>query len=307
MNRITAIIQKRKMLHFVSVISLLVSLFLLSNSALGGKKILGCCQYPPPPQGSGGCADVPDLGEPKNTWMIRCCMGMCTNGTFTYDQVCIKGQCVNPPAGCDTTLPQQNQKSSYKTTLPIPSDSVLTFVLDASVPHSIMINLPDELGGGQVQINTFECSFTVRLRHTEFPNILCLRLLNMTASAPSFSIHGQETGANHMSIDTCCQLGYYDVSTDSLVISYWGTITNDLFAPDTIFVMGFAVGAFDESGPDGILSLETHSVDIYPFSPCFGARIPTLTEWGLIIFGVVLLGFITYVFLRRRKAAVSLR
>jgi hypothetical protein len=35
--------------------------------------------------------------------------------------------------------------------------------------------------------------------------------------------------------------------------------------------------------------------------------IPTLTEWGLIIFGVVLLGFITYVFLRRRKAAVSLR
>jgi hypothetical protein len=29
--------------------------------------------------------------------------------------------------------------------------------------------------------------------------------------------------------------------------------------------------------------------------------IPTLTEWGLIIFGVVLLGFITWVFLRRRK------
>ena len=30
--------------------------------------------------------------------------------------------------------------------------------------------------------------------------------------------------------------------------------------------------------------------------------IPSLTEWGLIIFGVVLIGFITYVFLRRRKA-----
>jgi len=29
--------------------------------------------------------------------------------------------------------------------------------------------------------------------------------------------------------------------------------------------------------------------------------IPTLTEWGLIIFGVVLLGFITWVFLRRRQ------
>jgi len=30
--------------------------------------------------------------------------------------------------------------------------------------------------------------------------------------------------------------------------------------------------------------------------------IPTLTEWGMIIFGVVLIGFITWVFLRRRKA-----
>ncbi len=37
-------------------------------------------------------------------------------------------------------------------------------------------------------------------------------------------------------------------------------------------------------------------------------QIPTLSEWGLIIFGVVLLGFITWVFLRRRKtSAVSLQ
>ena len=47
--------------------------------------------------------------------------------------------------------------------------------------------------------------------------------------------------------------------------------------------------------------------DHEPFTPksanstyCFG-RIPTLTEWGLIIFGVVLVGFITWVFLKRRK------
>jgi hypothetical protein len=33
----------------------------------------------------------------------------------------------------------------------------------------------------------------------------------------------------------------------------------------------------------------------------FAADIPTLTEWGLIIFGVVLLGVITWVFLKRRK------
>jgi hypothetical protein len=37
--------------------------------------------------------------------------------------------------------------------------------------------------------------------------------------------------------------------------------------------------------------------------PC----IPTLPEWGLIIFGLLLLGFITWVFLRRRKTAVSLQ
>jgi hypothetical protein len=39
--------------------------------------------------------------------------------------------------------------------------------------------------------------------------------------------------------------------------------------------------------------------------PVCPPTIPTLTEWGLIIFGVVLLGFITWVFLRRRKAVVS--
>ena len=36
-----------------------------------------------------------------------------------------------------------------------------------------------------------------------------------------------------------------------------------------------------------------------------GAAIPTLTEWGLIIFGLVLIGFITWVFLRRRRKAVA--
>jgi N-acetylneuraminic acid mutarotase len=35
--------------------------------------------------------------------------------------------------------------------------------------------------------------------------------------------------------------------------------------------------------------------------------VPTLSEWGLIIFGVVLLGFISWVFLRKRKTALSLR
>lgn len=40
---------------------------------------------------------------------------------------------------------------------------------------------------------------------------------------------------------------------------------------------------------------------------CAPPLIPTLTEWGLIIFGVVLIGFITWVFLKRRKAVASLQ
>jgi hypothetical protein len=36
-------------------------------------------------------------------------------------------------------------------------------------------------------------------------------------------------------------------------------------------------------------------------------QIPTLTEWGMIIFGVLLLGFITWVFLKRRKPVVSVQ
>ncbi|MGB8656521.1 MAG: hypothetical protein WCE90_01890 [Candidatus Zixiibacteriota bacterium] len=35
--------------------------------------------------------------------------------------------------------------------------------------------------------------------------------------------------------------------------------------------------------------------------------IPTLTEWGLIIFGVVLLGFITWVFLKKRRRVIGVR
>jgi LPXTG-motif cell wall-anchored protein len=34
------------------------------------------------------------------------------------------------------------------------------------------------------------------------------------------------------------------------------------------------------------------------------AAIPTLTEWGLILLGLVLLGFITWVFFKRKKALI---
>jgi hypothetical protein len=50
------------------------------------------------------------------------------------------------------------------------------------------------------------------------------------------------------------------------------------------------------------LSLKVDDVRVQTSS-----TIPTFTEWGLIIFGVVLLGFITWVFLKRRKAVVSVQ
>ena len=71
--------------------------------------------------------------------------------------------------------------------------------------------------------------------------------------------------------------------------------------------------------PDGIddgAALEWQNICLQPddsvtiqSATSFGdipqSAIPTLTEWGLIIFGVVLIGFITWVFLRRRKAVAS--
>lgn len=45
------------------------------------------------------------------------------------------------------------------------------------------------------------------------------------------------------------------------------------------------------------------NLDIYAMYGVQPSDIPTLTEWGLIIFGLVLVGFITWVFLKRRKVA----
>jgi hypothetical protein len=68
---------------------------------------------------------------------------------------------------------------------------------------------------------------------------------------------------------------------------------NDLIATVTqiAFPVDFIGTAGEELGYDNICLRD----DVCP-------PIPTLTEWGLIIFGVVLLGFITWVFLRRRNA-----
>jgi len=95
------------------------------------------------------------------------------------------------------------------------------------------------------------------------------------------------------------------VRSDSSIITY--TWREEVFFLDTTVTMPFdqivsytpITTRWDPQNLE--LELET-IVTIRPVGV-----IPTLTEWGMIIFGVVLLGFITWVFLRRRKAAVSLR
>lgn len=283
----TEIFQKRRLLLFPLSTLLFVSTLLISNLALAGEPVTGCCDY-----GIKGCANV------HNGVEAMFCQGMC-EGIYKEGMVCVCKKCVKAPEG-GWIDPQLNQSSRYRTPLPIPSDSAVTFVLDESVPHSITITLPDELGGGDMVITDFQCTLTVKLTATEFPDILFCELLDLTASAPSFLVDSQETGQNLMTIAPCCHIGYYDLVTDSAIMSYNGVITNDLFAPDTIFVIGYAAGIFDDSGPEGILYLETHSIAIYPFSPFFQS-IPTLTEWGLIIFCVVLFGWIAWVAVRRRR------
>lgn len=63
----------------------------------------------------------------------------------------------------------------------------------------------------------------------------------------------------------------------------------------------FVVIRYQSTGP-GSMAACTDYMQIPPQASASEAQIPTLTEWGLIIFGVVLLGFITWVFFRRRKA-----
>jgi hypothetical protein len=60
-----------------------------------------------------------------------------------------------------------------------------------------------------------------------------------------------------------------------------------------------AAGLGDFFGPWATIGVGVVNAFLLSIQP----DIPTLTEWCLIIFGVVLLGFITWVFLRRRRVA----
>ena len=71
------------------------------------------------------------------------------------------------------------------------------------------------------------------------------------------------------------------------------------YSPDPPAMVNYFMD-FDDAGFGSGLS-DVPSCKVMGVGP---EQIPTLTEWGLIIFGVVLIGFITYVFLRRRRKAV---
>jgi hypothetical protein len=94
----------------------------------------------------------------------------------------------------------------------------------------------------------------------------------------------------------------YDCEGD-MVGSYTNTISGGngieffTISADTIHKVIFVV-SLDPAGSD---------IDCFTYNELqrCATGIPTLTEWGLIIFGVILLGFITWVFLKRRKPVIS--
>ena len=79
----------------------------------------------------------------------------------------------------------------------------------------------------------------------------------------------------------------------------WNDVTNH----------GFLIkDAIEDATGDGpYVRFYSHRADSLPYLEVTTTEeIPTLTEWGLIIFGVVLTGFITWVFLKRRQASLDL-
>jgi hypothetical protein len=83
-------------------------------------------------------------------------------------------------------------------------------------------------------------------------------------------------------------------------------LANDVCAlEDSVFDAHNDMLTFSEVLLTGI-DIHWSGIDLSASPICYRI-IPTLTEWGLIIFGVVLLGFITWVFLKRRKKVIGVR
>jgi hypothetical protein len=64
----------------------------------------------------------------------------------------------------------------------------------------------------------------------------------------------------------------------------------------------------DTPGDGPYVRFHSHRADSLPYLEVITAEqeIPTLTEWGLFIFGVALMGFVTWVFLKRRQTSLDL-
>ena len=107
-----------------------------------------------------------------------------------------------------------------------------------------------------------------------------------------------QVGPNHVQI-TYVQHSTVDGQPNTLQIVKDVTYEGSAMLPyDEIGTISNIVAQFDT-----VLGVEHYEYD-FTLAPASGS-IPTLTEWGLIIFGVVLLGFISWVFVRRRKAVIS--
>ena len=72
-----------------------------------------------------------------------------------------------------------------------------------------------------------------------------------------------------------------------------GTTTVKIYGPDSDLIVVYTIAYTCTSGVNCIASATIHEDLI----------IPTLTEWGMILFGVVLLGLMTYFVVRRRRTS----
>ncbi|MCK4224968.1 MAG: hypothetical protein KAX39_07290 [candidate division Zixibacteria bacterium] len=182
----------------------------------------------------------------------------------------------------------------------------LTFTVDETAPENIVsLHVSDSLGGGDFELTQFSGTIEVLVEEHPHADSVYLTAVSLEYTVPSFMLNnGKETGLNHITLVPNTSSG----GAASMVDGGFGwqivtLVTNDLFsASNPILGLGLGFGTFDFQTKT--VTYNSTGLDIH--GP-IGEDIPTLTQWGLIIFGLVLIGFITYVLLRRRKAVVSVQ
>ncbi len=177
----------------------------------------------------------------------------------------------------------------------------LTFAVDETAPGNIVsLHVSDSLGGGDFELTQFSSTIEVLVDEHPHADSVYLTVVSLESTVPSFTLNnGKETGLNHVTLVPNSSSGGAASTVDGgFRWQMVALVTNDLFpASNPILGLGLGSGTFDFQ-----TKTVTYNSTGFDIHGPMREDIPTLPEWGLIIFGVVLLGFITWVFLKRRKA-----